>query len=181
MPFANTNPMQLRLRFNPPCYVMILKKLISILFVLCVAQHPLLAQATVKPGTITKVAKFKPPQVQTYLGRNTNGASVTVEEANQLINLPLKVTDDKNNPYTISSYQFMYKKKSVIENEQTGKKEIAFTTVADLFRTTPLPDVWKANIGGRLQKDEELYYFDIVVKDKLNRKFFAPELKIKIN
>ena len=75
----------------------------------------------------------------------------------------------------------MYKKKSVIENEQTGKKEIAFTTVSDLFKTTPLPEVWKANIAGRLQKGEELYYFDIIVQDKLNRKFFAPELKIKIN
>ena len=151
------------------------------MFIICVTHHSLIAQTSVKPGAVTKVAKFKPPTVQSFLGRNINGATVTIEEANQLINLPLKITDDKNNVYKIDSYQFMYKKKSVIENEQTGKKEIVFTTVADLFKATPLPEVWKNNIAGRLQKGEELYYFDIVVKDKLNRKFFAPELKIKIN
>ena len=58
------------------------------------------------------------------MGRNEKEANVSVDEANQLVTLPLKITDDKNNVYTISSYQFMYKKKSVIENEETGKKEI---------------------------------------------------------
>lgn len=131
--------------------------------------------------TVTKVIKFRPPVVKTFLGRNSQTGTVTLEEANQLINLPLKIIDDKNNLYDVASYQFMYKKRSVIENEQTGKKEIAFTTVADLFKTTPLPEIWRKNIAGGLQKDEELYYFDIIAKDKLNRKFFAPELKIKIN
>jgi hypothetical protein len=145
-----------------------------------ITQSFLFAQGTVKP-VITNVTKFKPPIVQTFLGRNTNGATVTVEEANQLVNLPLKITDDKSNTYAVLSYQFLYKKKSIVENEQTGKKEVAFTTVADLFKTTPLPEVWRNNISGTLQKGEELYYFDIIVKDKLNRKFFAPELKIKIN
>jgi hypothetical protein len=160
---------------------MLLKKIIFLSLIFSSIQSSLIAQIAVKPGTITKVVKFKPPVVQTFLGRNINGAIVTVDEANQLINLPLKITDDKNNVYTITSYQFMYKRKSVVENEQTGKKEIVFTTIADLFKTTPLPEVWKANIAGRLQKGEELYYFDIIVQDKLNSKFFAPELKIKIN
>ena len=158
-----------------------LSKRISFLFiVLFTIQYSLFAQSTVKPG-ITNVAKFKPPAVQTFLGRNINGAAVTIEEANQLVNLPLKITDDKSNVYTILSYQFLYKKKSIVENEQTGKREAVFTTVADLFKTTPLPEIWRTNLSGTLQKGEELYYFDIIVKDKLNRKFFAPALKIKIN
>jgi hypothetical protein len=136
--------------------------------------------ATVKPGTITKVQKFKPPVVKTFLGRNSQVAEVTVDEANQLVNLPLKITDDKNNVYSVSSYQFMYKKKSVIENEQTGKRETAFSTVADLFKSTPLPQVWRNNISGTVQKGEELYFFDIIVKDKLDRKFYAPEVKISV-
>lgn len=139
-----------------------------------------IVKQTVKQSAITPVAKFKPPAVKTFLGRNANDATVTVDEANQLINLPLKITDDKNNVYSISSYQFMYKKKSVIENEETGKKEIVFTTVADRFNTTPLPKVWRDNIGGGFQKDEELLFFDIIVNDKLNRKFYAPNLKIRI-
>jgi hypothetical protein len=137
-------------------------------------------QAPIKPGTITKVTKFKPPVVTTMLGRNTKSAIVTVEEANQLLSLPLTITDDKNSAYTITYYQFMYRKKSVIENEETGRKEVVFTTVADLFKATPLPQLWINNIAGGLQKDEELYFFDIIVKDKLNREFFAPDLKLRI-
>lgn len=140
------------------------------------------AQPAKKPvknnSVVTPVTKFKPPVVQTFLGRNEKEATVTVDEANQLATLPLKITDDKNNVYTISSYQFMYKKKSVIENEETGKKEIVFGNTAGLFKSTPLPKVWRDNISGGIQKGEELFFFDIIVNDKLNRKFFAPDIKI---
>jgi len=132
----------------------------------------------VKNGTITPVAKFKPPVVKTFLGRNEKEATVTVDEANQLVNLPLRVVDEKNNVYTISSYQFMYRKRSVVEDEATGNRSTVFTNTANLFKSSPLPKVWKENISGGLQKGEELYFFDIIVNDKLNRKFFAPNVKI---
>jgi hypothetical protein len=136
------------------------------------------AKKPVKNNTVAPVTKFKPPVVKTFLGKNEKEATVTVAEANQLVTLPLKITDDKNNVYTISSYQFMYKKKSVVEDEETGKKNIAFSNTASLFKSTPLPKVWQDNISGGIQKDEELFFFDIVVNDKLNRKFFAPNIKI---
>lgn len=156
-------------------------KFLSCLFVSFALSYSIYAQPVKKPvknGTITPVTKFKPPVVKTFLGRNEKEAIVTVDEANQLVNLPLKITDDKNNVYTISSYQFLYRKKSVIENEETGRKEIVFGTTADLFKITPLPKVWRDNISGGLQKGEELFFFDIIVNDKQNRKFFAPNLKI---
>lgn len=137
---------------------------------IAVAQNPV----------ITKVAKFKPPVVQTFLGINTNGATITKEEAEQLIALPLKVTDSKKNAYNVDSYQFLYKKKSVVQDEETGKKQSTFTTVSDKFKTTPLPKVWSDNLKDGFQKDEELYFFDIVVKDNTGRIFSAPELKITI-
>ncbi len=130
--------------------------------------------------TIIKEPKFKPPVVKTYLGVNQNGAKVTVEEGLQLVALPLKVIDAKNNQYTIDSYQFLYRQKSFIRDDETGKKEEVFTISADRFHTTPLPKVWVDNIRRNLQQDEQLYFFDIVVKDKEGRQFFAPELKITI-
>ncbi len=158
-----------------------LKLLLVFLFIVTI-HTTIYSQLTGRPkaGAITKVVKFKPPVVKTYLGKNSDTAQVTTEEATQLVGLPLNVTDAKNNSYTISSYQFLYKKKSAIENEQTGKKEVTYTTVSNLFKITPLPDLWKNNIAGSLQKDEELYFFDVIVQDKLNRRFFAPELKIKV-
>ncbi len=129
---------------------------------------------------ITKVAKFKPPVVKTFLGVNQNGASVTADEAAQLIALPLKITDDKNNNYTIDSYQFLYRKKGAIQDEETGKVQTTFTIQASRFEATPLPKIWIDNLKDGFQKDEQLYFFDIVVKDKEGRRFFAPELKITI-
>jgi hypothetical protein len=130
--------------------------------------------------TIIKEPKFKPPVVKTYLGVNQNGAKVTVDEGVQLVGLPLKIVDAKNNQYAIDSYQFLYRQKSFIRDDETGKTEEVFTIAADRFNSTPLPKVWVDNIRRRLQKDEQLYFFDIVVKDKEGRKFFAPELKITI-
>ncbi len=141
---------------------------------LCFAQ-----QSPPKP-VITKIAKFKPPIVKSYLGVNVNGATVTSDEANQLIALPLKITDSQNNVYPIASYNFLYKRKGLIEDEETGRSQVTFTTVADLFTATPLPKVWIDNIQNGFQKGEEMYFFDIIVKDKEGRKFFAPDLKITI-
>jgi hypothetical protein len=129
---------------------------------------------------ITKVQKFKPPVVKTYLGVNQNGAQVTTDEGNQLVALPLKIVDAQNHNYPISSYRFLYRKKSVVLNDETGKKEETFSITADRFDSTPLPKVWITNIQGSLQPGEQLYFFDIVVKDKEGREFFAPELKITI-
>jgi len=129
---------------------------------------------------ITKVPKFKPPVVKTFLGNEQNGAQVTADEGNKLIGLPLKIVDDQNNTYAIDSYQFLYKQKGFYLNNETGKREVTFTMVADRFDSTPLPKLWVDNIRGRLQSGEQLYFFDIVVKDKEGRIFFAPELKITI-
>lgn len=153
-----------------------LKYLLLIFFLFAANQISFAQQQEV----ITKVQKFKPPVVKTLLGINQNGAQVTVDEANQLIGLPLKVVGAKNNIYPISSFRFLYRQKTIILNDQTGKKEVSFNIIADRFQTTPLPKVWIDNIKGRLQKDEQLYFFDIVVKDAKGREFFAPELKIII-
>lgn len=129
---------------------------------------------------ITKEPKFKPPVVKTYLGVNQNGAEVTLDEGTQLVGLPLKITDEKNNQYPVVSYQFLYRQKSYILNDETGEKEKVFTISADRFNETPLPKLWVENIRQRLQPEEQLYFFDIVVKDKEGREFFAPEIKITI-
>lgn len=150
----------------------------SLLFIFLFSNICLLTFA--QDSAITKVPKFKPPVVKSYLGINTNGATVTTQEAQQLITLPLKITDAKKNIYAVESYHFLYKKKGVIQDEKTGKKSTIFTIVSNLFKTTPLPKTWADNIKDGFQKDEELYFFDIVVKDTKNRKFFAPDLKITL-
>lgn len=131
-------------------------------------------------SAVTKIEKFKPPVVKSFLGINQNGATVTADEAAELLAIPIKVTDEKNNSYSVDSYQFLYRKKSYIQDEKTGKVVPTFTITSSRFSATPLPEIWVDNVKTDLKTDEQLYFFDIVVKDKQGRRFFAPEIKITI-
>lgn len=126
------------------------------------------------------VQKFKPPKLFCSLGIRSDSAAVAVEEATQLVKLPLKITDDKKNIYTISSYQLMYKKRAVTEDEATGKVSPTTSNVAQLFRATPVTTLWQNILAEQLKPGDELYFFDIIVKDAQGRLMFAPDLKIKI-
>ncbi|MEP6674661.1 MAG: hypothetical protein ABJA78_05890 [Ferruginibacter sp.] len=126
------------------------------------------------------VQKFKPPKVNTVLGKYSDSAWISADEAAQLIATPLKITDSKNISYSLSSYQFAYKRVTVSEVEETGKAYTSSDLVASLFRTTPLPELWQNNIKVNLQKGEMLYFFDVAAKDPQGRLFFAPNLKIYI-
>lgn len=145
---------------------------LSVMVLFAFAQPP----RTVKPP----VQKFKPPKVKTYWGLQTDSAIVNRQEVLQMLAAPIRVTDDKKAVYTITSYQFLYRKKTVTEDEETGKISPAQSMVSSLFRVTPLPEIWRNTITEQLQSGEELHYFDVIVKDAQGRLFFAPDLKIKI-
>jgi hypothetical protein len=149
---------------------------------LLMAAHFAMAQKP-KPAAVktTTVQKFKPPKLKISLGNRTDSViKVSVEEAVQLVTLPLTITDDKKSVYTISSYQCMYKRKGVTEDEQTGKVSPTTNIVADLFKTTPLPDIWKKIIAEQVKAGEEITFFDIVVKDVQGRLMFAPNIKLVV-
>lgn len=139
----------------------------------------MLAQKPVKKSTAATAAEKK-PNVKSLLGKVSGNSTLDAVTAAQLLSLPLKVTDDKNLDYVISSYQFAYKRIGVTEDEETGKTSPQSDVTADRFTTTPLPPLWQKIINEGLQKGEELYFFDIIVFDKNGRRFFAPELKITI-
>ncbi len=143
-------------------------------FTMAQAQPPKTTKAT------APAQKFTPPILTTVLGIHTDSAIVVLEEAVQLINLPIKITDDKKNTYTVTSYQFWYKKRGVTENEETGKVTPTYSTISDLFRATPLPEQWRRNISQQLRPGDELHFFDVIVKDTQGRVMFAPTLKINI-
>jgi hypothetical protein len=137
-----------------------------------------IAQQAKKPATT--FTKFKPPVVKSYLGNYTGATNCSPEEGKQAILQALKIADEKNNNFTIASYQFAYRRLGITEDEATGAVTPAKDMVAQRFTETPLPEIWKSNITEQLHKGEELYFFDIIVYDKQGRRFFAPELKITI-
>ena len=142
---------------------------------IAIAQKP--KPAVVRTAT---VQKFKPPKLKSSLGTRSDSVGVSVDEAVAIITLPINITDDKKSAYTISSYQCMYKRKGVTENEENGKVSPTTSVVANLFKTTPLPEIWKKVITEELKTGEEILFFDIVVKDALGRLMFAPNIKLVI-
>lgn len=145
----------------------------------CVAYSTsLLAQPVKKP-----LIKFKPPIVTTSLlqfsGKN---ATCFAEEAKQLITFPIKVMDAKKNVYTIVSYGFAYTRIGITEDEATGKIAPQSDVVGRNFtgQENPLPTVWQSNIIETIHQGEQLYFYDVFVKDSQNRMFVAPNLKISI-
>lgn len=148
--------------------------------ILVVLGSQAIAQVPVKP--IAKpIVKFKPPVVQSFLGTVTGKTATTnAELAKVLVKQPLKVMDDKNITYAISSYHFGYHRAGVKEDEETGKTSPQSDLVSDQFSVTPLPAIWQSNVTETLHTGESLYFFDIIVMDKQGRRFFAPELKITI-
>jgi hypothetical protein len=125
------------------------------------------------------VQKFMPPKLKTFLGAAGDTViTTTAEGAIKLINLALSITDGKKGVYSISTYQCMYKRKGVTEDEASGKVSPATTIVVQRFTTTPVSEIWRKTIAEQLKPGEEISFFDIVVKDSQNRLMFAPSLKI---
>ena len=152
----------------------------SVFLLLILTANLATGQGLQKPAAKTFV-KFKPPVVKTYLGKiSGNDATTGVVEIKNLIVLPIKIIDDKDVTYTINSYQFVYKRQGETEDEESGKTSPATDIVSNHFSTTPLPEIWQKNIIEGAHKGEEIYFFDIIAIDKQGRRFFAPELKIKI-
>jgi hypothetical protein len=141
-------------------------------------------QATVfgqQPSTKEKAKKqtpIKKPVLKTTLGIFSDSINIPVEQVKAVLGTSLKVTDNNNNPLTVTYYQFLYRRRAVREDEKTGKVIPTTSIVSDYFTTTPLPEKWVKIIREDLVPGEELYFFDIIAKDKNGTPFYAPNLKI---
>ena len=132
-----------------------------------------------KKAEIIPVVKFKAPKLQTMLDTYRDSVGVSPDEAVRIIGLTLKITDDKKNNYNISSYQFLYKKAGITEDDK-GDPKPTTTISSDRFKVSPLPDLWVNLIKEQVHVGEEFYFFDVIAKDAQGRVMYAPNLKITI-
>lgn len=132
-----------------------------------------LSQAQTKP-----VAKFKPPKLFTQIGTFRDSIPVSVSDAENVMDKPLKVFDANKGVYTISSYIFIYKRKGVTEDEQTGKVSPTSNIIANLFKVTPLPQIWIDQVKDQVKAGDELHFVDVIAKDAKGQVMYAPNLKL---
>jgi hypothetical protein len=131
--------------------------------------------------TQTKPAvKFKPPALTSIIGGYKDSATISVAEAERIVGEKIYVSDSKKNMYAISSYQFAYRKIGVTEDEETGKVTPTKTLVASLFKTTPLSETWIMQVKEQVKPGDELWFFDVIVKDAQGRVMYAPDIKFMV-
>lgn len=152
------------------------------IIVLSILSITIIAARAQPPKTSNKgnAAQKIKPKLTSTIGGYKDSSKVTADIALNLIDKPVIVSDDKKSVYTISTYQFLYRRKGVIENEETGKVTPTSTVVASQFKKTPLSAIWINTIKEQLQPGEELFFFDIVVKDAQGKLMFAPNIKILV-
>lgn len=153
-----------------------IRKIFLLLFILAVAIN-VTAQ---RPGTTrpTTLVKFKAPKLTTSLGSFKDTMYIAPQMADSIIQLSLKVVDAKNVVYTISSYEFLYKKIVTTEDEATGRASKTTSIKSSLFKVTPLPAIWLNAVTEDLKRGEEFFFFAVTVKDPQGRLMYAPDLKL---
>lgn len=136
------------------------------------------AQKPTNKKPAATVQKTKPPKLTTVLATYKDSVVIPLEAAVNAIATPLKIYDDKKTEYTVSSYQFLYRKRTVTEDEISGKVSPASSVVSNFFKVTPLPQLWLDQVRDQLKSGEELYFFDVIAKDAQGRVMYASNLKI---
>jgi len=155
-----------------------INKFLFISIVLLFGATHVIAQKT--PAT-AKTQKFKAPKLYTHLGNAIDSiVTLTEAEAENIIALPLKVVDDKKNVYSVTSYQFLYNRRVVTEDEMSGKVTPTSSIASSRFTSTPLPQLWVNQVREQLKSGEYLYFFDVIAKDAQGRVMYASTLKIMV-
>ncbi len=124
------------------------------------------------------VAGYKVPKLTTSIGSFKDTMFISPLDALSVIGMPLKITDAKNNPYIISSYQFAYRQIVTTEDEQTGKAAMSSSIKSSLFKSSPLPELWLKIIRERIRPGEEFIFFAVIAKDAQGRVMYSPDLKL---
>ncbi len=149
------------------------------LLLLCVTLHAsTFAQRT--PAKPNLYAKFKAPKLICSLGGYKDSSFISPQIAEAIMGAKLNIVDSKNVAYTLSSYQFLYRKIVVSEDEASGKAYNTTSVKSSLFKTSPLPTMWLNMVRENLRPGEEIIFFDIIVKDAQGRVMYAPNLKLKV-
>ncbi|MEO7265278.1 MAG: hypothetical protein ABIW38_10215 [Ferruginibacter sp.] len=153
-----------------------MKRFIAGIFLLCfLFATPAFSQKNTPASRPAMQVKQK---IYTTLDGLTDSSGIAVADAERMIALPLLIQDAKKYNYSISSYQFMYMKKGVTEDEQTGKVTPVTSAVSNIFKTTPLSPIWIKSIQEQVKPGDELFFFDIIVKDAAGKLHYAPTLRL---
>ena len=133
-----------------------------------------------KPTIVKTIKAIKPIKFISSIGGYKNNDFLQLVIADSIIGMPLKITDEKNKTYEISSYEFLYRKIVTSEDENTMKTYKTTSVRAALFKATPLTEKWLNFVREELKAGEELHFFSVIVKDGKGNVMYAPDIKLTL-
>ncbi|HNP54235.1 MAG TPA: hypothetical protein PKK69_06445 [Ferruginibacter sp.] len=153
----------------------------SFVIALCLLSFGFAGTAQIRNKTVRviKQSPVKIPVLKTFMGGWKDSISVSAQEIENNLGLPLKAIDDKKKIYTISSYQFLYWKKVATEDE-SGKISYTRSLSAERFTVTPLPALWLNHVKEDVKAGDEIRFTDVIVKDENGRVFYSSNLVLTI-
>jgi hypothetical protein len=101
-------------------------------------------------------------------------------EVLKLLDSSLVVRDEKNNKYPVVSFDFTYERKEPYLNDTTGKPGFYSEFVGDTFTGDKLPALWVQRIREMLEKNEILYFDNIIINYTGDKLYRAPKLRFNV-
>jgi hypothetical protein len=98
----------------------------------------------------------------------------------KLLDSTLVVRDDKNNKYPVVSFDFTYERKEPYLNDTTGKPGFYSEFVGDSFKGDKLPALWAERIKEMLERNEVLYFDNIIINYTGDKLYKVPKLRFNV-
>jgi hypothetical protein len=133
-------------------------------------------QAQQKPKPV-----LKPPVLKSFWGQ-TNGGTLPLDMALQLVDSSIWVISDKKERMQIARFFLAYKSMDTYEDEKTGEfKKRQNTNGTQIRYENKLPENWRKSIYESLKQGDEILITDLYVRDKRGEYYMAPDIRIIIN
>ncbi|XVJ65470.1 MAG: hypothetical protein HEQ40_04640 [Lacibacter sp.] len=150
-----------------------MRKSVLILLMLTVGTFGATAQQ--KPPTLT------PPELQTFWS-NSKGGTIPLELVLNMIDSTIWVIDGSKMKLSISRFMLVYRSRDRFEDEQTGEIKTRYNNTSVNIKNAGVPEEkWRKMLYENLKAGDEIWFTDIIVKDKRGNFFKAPDLKVVVN
>lgn len=148
------------------------KPVLILLFMMAVSFG---VNAQQKPPTLT------PPELQTFWS-NSKGGTLPLELVLNMIDSSIWVIDGSKMRFTISRFMLVYRSRDRFEDEQTGEIKTRHNNTSVNVKNAGVPEEkWRRMLYENLKAGDEIWFTDIIVKDKRGNFFKAPDLKVVVN
>lgn len=97
-------------------------------------------------------------------------------------NAAIKVKDQKGNEYEVVSFEVMWKRKDISDDDKTGTPKVIYYNVGETMKGNQFNKQWLNELAKSLQPGEEIYFSTILYFDpKKKSNYKAPSFSIYIN